>query len=250
VSVFWNAFEYEPEYTVLVTFLACYPLWSCVLAMFGAVASTLRRSPKRWYVPEPGGIARAEARYPVVSVVIPAHNEEAVIAKAIERVLAIRWPEIDVIVVDDGSRDATRAAVRPYIDAGRVRLPHKEVNEGKSRALNDALGLCRGELFLVVAFGVFWLVAVAFGHGPPQYSRALALFACIVLMAGAFQAIFGILIDLRWDPGIKRQLPWAAWFPLAYWLMSVLTVVRATIPGLVRRPHGVSVWDVPRVRQA
>jgi biofilm PGA synthesis N-glycosyltransferase PgaC len=150
VTVFDDAFEYAPAYTLLVVFLACYPLWGCVLAMFGAFASILRRDPKRWYIPEPGGVARAKARYPVVSVVIPAHNEEAVIGKAIERALRVRWPEVDVVVVDDGSTDATREAVRPYVEEGRARLLHKEVNEGKSRALNDALGLCRGELLLVL----------------------------------------------------------------------------------------------------
>jgi biofilm PGA synthesis N-glycosyltransferase PgaC len=102
---------------------------------------------------------------------------------------------------------------------------------------------------LVVAFGAFWIVAAALGHGPPEYSRALALFACIGLVAGVAQAIFGILIDLRSDPGIKRQLPWAAWFPLAYWLLSVATVVRATIPGLLRRTQ-LSVWNVRRAREA
>jgi poly-beta-1,6-N-acetyl-D-glucosamine synthase len=102
---------------------------------------------------------------------------------------------------------------------------------------------------LVVLFGIFWIIAAAFGHGPPEYSHALALFACIVLVAGVVQAFFGIFVDARSDPGIKRQLSWAAWFPLAYWLLSVLTVIRATIPGLVRRRR-LSVWDVPRVAES
>jgi hypothetical protein len=67
-------------------------------------------------------------------------------------------------------------------------------------------------------------------------------------VAGVVQAFFGIFVDARSDPGIKRQLSWAAWFPLAYWLLSVLTVIRATIPGLVRRRR-LSVWDVPRVAE-
>jgi hypothetical protein len=44
-------------------------------------------------------------------------------------------------------------------------------------------------------------------------------------------------------------IPWAAWFPLAYWLLSVLTVVRATIPGLVRRPR-LSTWNLERVTES
>ena len=98
----------------------------------------------------PGDLEEAWARYPVISIVIPAHDEESTVAGAIERALAIRWPEIDVIVVDDGSTDGTREAVRPYVADGRARLLVKPVNEGKSLALNDALGLCRGELVLVL----------------------------------------------------------------------------------------------------
>lgn len=98
---------------------------------------------------------------------------------------------------------------------------------------------------LFLFFGLFWIVAALLGHGPPGFSHALALAACIVLVAGVVQAFFGILVDVRSDPGIKRVIPWAAWFPLAYWLLSVLTVVRATIPGLVRRPR-LSTWDLAR----
>ena len=203
MTVVREALGYAPLYTLLITFLACYPLWGCALVGFGTVASSVRRAPKQWYVPAAGDLERAKARYPVVSVVIPAHDEEAMVAGAIERALAIRWPELDVIVVDDGSTDGTRAAARSYVADGRARLLSKPVNEGKSNALNDALGLCRGELVLVLD-----------------------------------------------ADGQADQLPWAAWYPLAYWLLSLLTVVRATIPGLVRRPRGLSTWNVPRTSES
>ena len=421
MNVFREAFAYQPVYTLLVTFLACFPLFGCALAIFGATASTLRRNPRRWYMPEPGDLERARELFPVVSVVIPAHNESDVVAGAIERALAIRWPEVDVIVVDDGSTDETRATVRPYVESGRARLLHKPVNQGKSLAINDALPLCRGELFLildadgepdpavfehmvprflrapavaavtgnprvlntrstlahvqavefsatvgiqrrsnavwgrlmtfsglctlldrravidaggfasdmatedidmtwrlqlagsevvyepralfgmeapeslgdwwrqrirwvrglaqvlrrhglkvlspghwrmwpilaecvlsliwahlVIFFTIYWAVGALLGEGPPEFSHALALFACAVLVAGVIQVLFGILVDAGTDPGIKRQLPWAAWYPLAYWLLTILTVVRATVPGFARRPSGLSTWNVPR----
>jgi len=425
MTVFREALGYAPLYTLLITFLACYPLWGCAHVGFGAIASTVRRSPKRWYVPVAGDLEEAWARYPVISIVIPAHDEESTVAGAIERALAIRWPEIDVIVVDDGSNDGTREAVRPYVADGRARLLVKPVNEGKSLAFNDSLGLCRGELVLVLdadgqadtavfehmvprflrapslaavtgnprvlntrtlltrlqavefastvgiqrrgntiwgrlmtfsglctlldrravvtvggfapdmatedidltwrlqlagfevvyepraLFGmqapetvhawwrqrlrwvlglaqvlrrhgravlrpsqwrmwpimaecilsllwahlvvfltVFWALAALLGEGPPEFASALALFTCIVLIAGVLQVLFGIWVDAGSDPGIKRQLAWAAWYPLAYWALSLLTVVRATIPGLVRRPSGVSTWNVPRTRES
>jgi biofilm PGA synthesis N-glycosyltransferase PgaC len=101
-------------------------------------------------VPDREDIARAQREFPVISVLIAAHNEELVIAKAIRRVLALDWPAIDLVVVDDGSTDGTREEVRPFVARGQARLLHKPKNEGKSMALNDGLRLCRGDLVLVL----------------------------------------------------------------------------------------------------
>lgn len=48
---------------------------------------------------------------PAVSVLIPAFNEERTIVESVRSVLALRYPELEVIVVDDGSTDATFAAL-------------------------------------------------------------------------------------------------------------------------------------------
>jgi biofilm PGA synthesis N-glycosyltransferase PgaC len=110
-----------------------------------------------------------------------------------------------------------------------------------------AFSLLWAHLFL--GFGLYWAFGAVFDHDPPLFGRALALAACITLVAGVLQALFGILVDRRSDPGIKRVIPWIAWFPLAYWLLSVLTVVRATIPALIRRPK-LSTWNIPREAEA
>src|SRR5690348_17001088 len=44
---------------------------------------------------------------PGVSVLVPAYNEEAVIVESVRALLNLRYPEFEVIVVDDGSADAT-----------------------------------------------------------------------------------------------------------------------------------------------
>ena len=68
-----------------------------------------------------------------VSTVIPAYNAEAFIHKAIESVLNQTTPVDEIIVVDDGSRDRTRAVVESY--GGRVRLISQQ-NQGPSPARN------------------------------------------------------------------------------------------------------------------
>ncbi|HSX08296.1 MAG TPA: glycosyltransferase [Candidatus Saccharimonadales bacterium] len=52
---------------------------------------------------------------PLLSVVIPAHNEELVIRRTLDSVRASSYPNFEIIVVDDGSKDRTDAIVREYI---------------------------------------------------------------------------------------------------------------------------------------
>lgn len=78
---------------------------------------------------------------PLVSVVIPAWNVEAYIGEAIDSVLAQDHRPIEVIVVDDGSRDGTRAVIESY-DAP-VRYVSQE-HAGIGAARNRGIALARG----------------------------------------------------------------------------------------------------------
>jgi len=85
-----------------------------------------------------------------LSVVIPAYNEEDGIAAIVERVLAVRpslkacgVQELELIVVDDGSRDRTCEIVADNPD---VRLVKHEVNRGYGAALKTGFRHARGDL--------------------------------------------------------------------------------------------------------
>src|SRR5829696_8903064 len=70
--------------------------------------------------------------HPLVSVIVPAYNEERVIAQTIRSLLASDYPEFEIIVVDDGSTDNTCEVVRDqFSDDTRVALFTKE-NAGKA----------------------------------------------------------------------------------------------------------------------
>jgi len=87
---------------------------------------------------------------PLVSVLIPAYDEEKVIAETIRSVLETRYSPIEVIVVDDGSRDATGAVVEAQFGSDpRVRL-FRQTNQGKSAALNFAVSESRGEILVTI----------------------------------------------------------------------------------------------------
>lgn len=79
---------------------------------------------------------------PIVSVIIPAHNEEKAIIRCLDSVFRSTYCDIEVIVVDDFSTDNTRALVRRYIadhPGINLRLMYKRKNVGKASAMNHAL---------------------------------------------------------------------------------------------------------------
>ncbi|MCM3873468.1 MAG: glycosyltransferase [Pyrinomonadaceae bacterium] len=87
---------------------------------------------------------------PFVSIIVPAYNEELVIAKTIESLLASTYPSFEIIVVDDGSTDHTSEVVRDRFSFdNRIRLFTKE-NAGKGEALNFGLDHARGELIVAL----------------------------------------------------------------------------------------------------
>lgn len=85
-----------------------------------------------------------------VSVLIPAYNEERVIEGSIRRVLASEQVQIEIIVINDGSKDRTGEIVATaFADEPRVRLINLE-NGGKARALNHGIQLARGEVIVAL----------------------------------------------------------------------------------------------------
>ena len=90
------------------------------------------------------------AYQPRVTVIIPAYNEERVIEASIHRILASTYPALDVIVADDGSKDATSKIVADAFGSdSRVRLMTL-VNGGKASALNRALAAADGEIIVAL----------------------------------------------------------------------------------------------------
>jgi len=84
---------------------------------------------------------------PMVTVVLPAFNEERQIAAAVEALLALEYPRerLQLLVVSDGSTDATDRIVEGYAPQG-VELLRIEERGGKTRAENMAAPHIRGEI--------------------------------------------------------------------------------------------------------
>lgn len=102
-------------------------------------------------------ILRAAKRHktpyrPLVTVVIPAYNEEVGVMRTITSVLASSYTRTQVIVVDDGSKDRTLSMLHNFRrkHPGTITVVHQE-NAGKAAAINRAVQRwAKGSLIMVV----------------------------------------------------------------------------------------------------
>ncbi len=116
-----------------------------LLAIRSLAVVTLAVLHKRRRAPSP-----AAGFAPLVSVLVPAYDEDKVIVPTLESVLRSDYPKFEVIVIDDGSRDATGEIVaRRFAGDDRIRLL-RQTNQGKSAALNRGVEEARGEILVTI----------------------------------------------------------------------------------------------------
>lgn len=80
---------------------------------------------------------------PLVSVCMPCYNAERYVAEALDSVLAQTYPNLEIIVVNDGSKDESAEVLERYRSKG-VKVIHQE-NRGQCAAANRAYAEARGE---------------------------------------------------------------------------------------------------------
>src|SRR4029077_11939861 len=85
----------------------------------------------------------------LVSILIPAYNAEEWIAESLQSAIAQTWPHMEIIVVDDGSRDRTAEVARRFASKQLVIVSTQ--NQGVAAALNHAYRLCQGDYIQVLA---------------------------------------------------------------------------------------------------
>lgn len=92
--------------------------------------------------------------HPTVGVVIPTFDRGPLVERAVRSVLAQSYAKLDVVVVDDGSRDDTVARLEAIGDA-RLRVVSRE-NGGVARARNTGLASVRGEYVALLDSDDWW----------------------------------------------------------------------------------------------
>ncbi len=131
-------------HTLYILFLAAIWLGVGRLLFLGALSLVNRRRERADQAAPPAGEGFE------VSVIIPAYNEDSVIAATVRRILASTYKRLEVIVVDDGSKDRTGAVMQenfahePRVTTIRV------ANGGKAQALNTGLANAKGDVIVAL----------------------------------------------------------------------------------------------------
>lgn len=151
ISIGYNAVSLITALLVLLTALAF--IRTILLVVFAARHS--RRARRRYARRHAGGakrrlgpVAAGSGCLPPLTVIVPAYNEAAGIEATVRSLLSSDYPDLEVIVCDDGSTDGT-AAIVEEIASDRVRLL-RQANSGKPVALNTGLRASKNEIVVMV----------------------------------------------------------------------------------------------------
>jgi len=86
---------------------------------------------------------------PLVTVIVPAYNEEKAIGKTVEALLSLSYANKEIIIVDDGSTDRTLEVARSYAKGDIIKVLTKP-NGGKWDSLNTGIKVAKGEFIVCI----------------------------------------------------------------------------------------------------
>ncbi|KON33024.1 hypothetical protein AC477_02110 [miscellaneous Crenarchaeota group-1 archaeon SG8-32-1] len=87
--------------------------------------------------------------FPLISLIVPAFNEEITIKKSIQSLIELDYPNYEIIVIDDGSTDGTLSIAKEFQKSKKVKVIH-QTNSGKPKALNNGIKNSTGEIIVTV----------------------------------------------------------------------------------------------------
>lgn len=125
---------------------------------------------------------------PFVSILVPVHNEAAVVEKTLTSLVNSQYTNMEVIVIDDGSTDATAAIVEGYaMHHSNVQLI-RQSNQGKTASLNTGLAAAQGKIVITIDGDTLFT--------PHTVSALVAPFANERVGAVAGQIVVGNIVNL------------------------------------------------------
>ncbi|MFT8322535.1 MAG: poly-beta-1,6-N-acetyl-D-glucosamine synthase [Bacillus sp. (in: firmicutes)] len=128
----------------LTLFLFYYPLIMGIIWIVGGLVFYSRRERKATDHLE-------QKEYPFISLLIPAYNEEMTITDTIKKASSLNYPEYEVIVINDGSKDQTIDYLKEELNHNKkLRVVNIKENKGKANALKQGVLLAKGEFIATI----------------------------------------------------------------------------------------------------
>ena len=186
----------------LFTFAFFYPLTMSVLWMIGGTYYFFRREYRQPARQQPPQLAD----YPLVSILVPCHNEGDNIDETIAALQAQRYPDFEIIAIDDGSTDDTAQRLQALLGQNpRLRAIHLQQNQGKATALRVGTLAAKSEYLICVdgdalldEYATHWMVAqlldgprVGAVTGNPRIRNRTTMLGR--LQVGEFSSIIGMI---------------------------------------------------------
>lgn len=183
-------------------FVFLYPVVVAFVWMIGGLYFYLRREHGAPRVEEPPALDS----YPLVSLVVPCHDEGPNVRETVRSLLEQRYPQIEVVALDDGSTDDTGAILDALAATDpRLRVVHLAENQGKAVALRTAALAARSEYLVRIdgdaildEYAAHWMVShllsgsrVGAVTGNPRIRNRSTLLGR--LQAGEFSSIVGLI---------------------------------------------------------
>jgi glycosyltransferase involved in cell wall biosynthesis len=92
--------------------------------------------------------------YPLVSIIIPSYNHETYVEECLDSVLAQDYPNKEIMILNDGSKDSTSTVIKNWIEKNgdkiSVTFTERE-NRGIPKTLNELIGFARGQYLVLIA---------------------------------------------------------------------------------------------------
>lgn len=93
---------------------------------------------------------------PYISVVIPVYNAEKHLEEAIQSILSQKYPEVEIILVNDGSEDNSAEIINKYVQNHHNIISIYQVNSGPSAARNKGIKLAKGNFITFLDSDDYW----------------------------------------------------------------------------------------------
>lgn len=93
---------------------------------------------------------------PIVSVIVPSYNHENFVLKTLESIVTQTYPNIQLIVIDDASKDNTAKVISEFGVSHPIDMVLKQVNTGLINSLNLGLSMAKGKYISLVASDDYW----------------------------------------------------------------------------------------------